>query len=370
VKRPSIDTRTLLAVAAAAALIVAYAWIVALSEDFYLVDAPGGSTFSSAPEGLRVFYAYLDEIGVERSALQRFDELPQSGTIVFAAASPPARDITRAEIARIESWVENGGRLVLAGPYAGELVGDRFAARRTGGTEEPAPLRPLLPSAYTAQVRLVDAGEDRMLTSSPAWATHLKDLTGQALVTRSVGRGEVVWLAGVHPLSNGGIGAADNARLATALVVGAGPVYFDEYHHGFVDGGGVWERLGSGGRAAAILALLAIASLLWAASRRIGPVIAPAEVKTARRGGYIASLAGLYRSAGAHRSALDSLADGLRSSLIRRYGTLEVGLARHPQAVVALERVSSAGERIVESEFVSIARDIARVRKEVDGRDG
>lgn len=369
-KRLRIDTTTLVAIALAAMLIVGYGAIVSLSEDFYLVEAPAGSTFSSAPEGLRVLYAYLDEIGVKRETLRRFDELPAGGTILFAAVEPPVKSVSDAEISGLESWVESGGRLVLAGPYAGELLGERYGARRAAGVKAPRRLRPLLPSAYAQGVSAVVPGEDRMLTESPTWATHFKDSAGQVLVSRAAGDGEIVWLAGVYPLSNDGIGEADNARLATLLVAADGPVYFDEYHHGFAAGGGVWERLGGGGRAAVVLAMLAVAVLLWSASQRIAPAIAPVESRESRRGTYITSLAGLYRAAGARAVALDSLAEGLRGAIVKRHGVLETGIARHPRAAGVLEKVSSAGEKVTEQEFVSIAREIARARREVEGRDG
>lgn len=369
-RRLRIDTTVLAAIAVAVLLVVGYGALVSLSEEYYFVEAPAGSTFSSAPEGLRVLFAYLGEIGVKREALQRFDELPAEGTIVFAAVEPPVKSVSEGEISRLESWVEAGGRVVLAGPYAGELLGKDYRARGVAGVESPRWLRPLLPSVYAQGVSTVVPGEDRMLAESPTWATHLKDSAGQVLISRAFGEGEIVWLAGVYPLSNEGIGEADNARLATLLVAAAEPVYFDEYHHGFAAGGGIWERLGAGGRAAVVLAMLAAAVMLWSAMQRIAPAIAPVESRESRRGTYITSLARLYQAAGARTAALDSLAEGLRGAIVRRYGVLESGIMRHPRAVEVLERVFSAEKTLTEQEFVSIACEIARARREVEGRDG
>lgn len=369
-KRLRVDRTVLAAIVVTVVLVGAYWWVVTLSRDYYIVDAPQGSTFSSAPEGLKVLRTYLREIGVETEVLQTFDELPGDGTIVYAAMATPAREPSEAQRRQLREWVESGGRLVLAGAYANAVIDRQYGVGRAPVRESWPALTPLLPSVYSQGVERLDPGEDRILAANGEWVTHFKDSGGQVLISRTAGEGEIVWLSGVYPISNEGIDKRDNARFATLLVASAGPVYFDEYHHGFVVGGGVWERLGSGGRAAMVLVTAALLAWLWSSTQRIAPAIEPVELKEVRRGTYIASLAGLYRAAGARSDALVSLAEGLRAALARRYGTAEAGYARHPQAAEVIDRVSSAGEEMTEQEFVSIARDIARARQEVEGRHG
>lgn len=359
------DAPTLILVGLAIALVAAYWGVVELSEDYYLVDAPPGSVLSSADEGFKVLFAYLDELGMDPARLETFDELPQGGTIVVAASQPLEKEPTPAEERRLLEWVERGGRLVLVGHYAGTVLGDALGSA-TGGERE-ATLSMLVPSAYAQDVERVRVGGERVLEAGPEWVTHTKDSAGQVLVSRAQGAGELFWLSSPLPLSNLGIAEVDNARLGTLLVAGGGPVYFDEYHHGFVKGGGIWERLGAGGRSGVVLAGLGLVVLLYAVSRRPGPPIEVLAEPVARGGAYIASLAELYRKAGARAESLESLAGGLRAALARRYGNAEAGLARHEGARAALGLL---GSQMSEKQFVEAAREIARVRREVEGRDG
>ena len=229
-----------------------------------------------------------------------------------------------------------------------------------------------LPSRYAIDVADVKVGPERLLADDAGWATHMKDISGQVLVSRAVEAGEVIWLAGVFPLSNAGIGEADNARFATLLAGGPGPVYFDEYHHGFVRGGGVWDRLGGGGRAAAVLAAAALALALTAAARRPGPAIEPLPERAVRRGAYVGALAELYRRAGARAAALRTLEEALRHALVRRWGTEAAGRAAAPAAARALEDSAAlrAGAQIARDTFMDSARTLVRARREVEGLDG
>jgi hypothetical protein len=204
------------------------------------------------------------------------------------------------------------------------------------------------------------------------WITHLKDGNGALLASRTYGEGEIVWLACANPALNEGIAEADNARLVTLLTAMEQPVYFDEYHHGYVRGAGVWQRLGSGGQAAIVLGALALVIALVASFRRVGPAIPVAPERTARTGAYIAQLASLYRKADAHAEALGSLYEGLRSALAKRYGTVSAGMMRDEDARRVLERTQSLidGGRIDEKDFVECARELTRVRRDVEGRDG
>jgi hypothetical protein len=182
-----------------------------------------------------------------------------------------------------------------------------------------------------------------------------------------------VWLADSQAVSNGGIGREDDARLAVLLASqGDRPIYFDEFHHGFIDEATVWDRLGYGGQAATVLLLAGLAVLVTAHARRIGAPVRPFDEPPARGGAYIGQLAELYRKAGARAEALEALEDGLSRALVRRYGTRAAGLARQPRAAEAVERSAALRARhdIGRDEFLAAAKALRRARMEAEGTHG
>ena len=208
---------------------------MALSNRYYVVAAPASSVYSASPDGFKVFYTYLDELGADAAGHPELRE-PAEGN---APSSPPRRSPSSRRAAR-PTRSRSG-----CGTAAGS---SRSAARRAScstrwasaaaRTAPPLPRRckPLFPGAYAdGDRRRSGPGPTACSLDASAWVAHFKDFGGQVLVSRQVGEGEVVWLAGPWPLSNAGIGAADNGRLAVQLATAGGrPVYFDEYHHGFV----------------------------------------------------------------------------------------------------------------------------------------
>jgi hypothetical protein len=371
VKRPSIDGTTLLAVIAALALLGAYWTATSIASSYYRINTPQTTSFSSAPEGTRAAFEYLAALGHEPVALRRFGELPDSGTIVVAADVPLARGFTEAESARLAEFVERGGRLVAVGLYANEALstlggdGVRSAEGREGVMDR------VLPSPYVPDGSVI-FGTERLVADDPTWVAVYRDEDGAALMVRSVGAGEVVWLADRLTVSNEGIGQADNGAFVVRLLAATTPVYFDEYHHGFVAADTALGSMGADGHAALVLGALTLVVLLLARGRRLGPAIAGEPVVEARTLAYVDSLAGLYRTAGARAEALGSLAGGLERALARRHGSLALGVKRQPEAGAALAHARELGARarLDEETFVQAARRIARARREVERADG
>jgi hypothetical protein len=365
------NQRIVVFVAAALAAVAVYAGLVFLARGYFVTTAPGGSVFSGAPDGTRVLYDYLGKIGVRPRILQEFDKLPPTDS-TLVIVSPFPRAFTVAEGRALRAWIRVGGRLVLVGTQVEGIPGleagpaDLSIAAVPGASHEETPI---LPAPFADGVRTIRVGTKRLLADGPNWVTHFKDLRGQIVISRAVGKGEVVWLSDPRPVSNTGIGEADNARFSTILVGRRPDVYFDEYHHGYVSSGGIWDRLGDGGRVAALLLAAAVLIALFAAARRLGPPIAEVEPTPQRTTTWVGPLAELYRKAGARDEALSSLAEGLRRSLTRRYGTLAAGLAARPEAAAALaaaQEVVDDGSTPSRDRFIDIARRLVRARQEVE----
>lgn len=358
-----------LAVALTVTIVVIVLYAIAVSSAFSRASEriPVPSIFSSAPEGLRVLYRYLDESGVDVRPLQQFDTLPPSGSLVIIGDAPLQMDLTDEHVERIGAWVRAGGRLVLAGTGGVEVV-ERLGLSAAVARGSEAGLRPRLRVPLTDGIGRVAVGSGRAISGDPRWVEVLGDGGGAALLVARVDKGEVVWLADAGAFTNERIGEADNAVLALRLAGVAQPVWFDEYHQGFARGGNAFERLGASGQAAVVLAAAAAVLTLAGVSRRIGPPVPLLAEQPVRTLAYIDSLAALYRRAGAHREALETLRDGLSRALARRYGSPAVGLRRHPAAAEALSRADAliARDTIPEDEFREAARLVAQARREVE----
>ena len=368
--RIRLDRATVFVFLAVVAVIAAYAGLVSLAQQYYTVTSASPSVYGTDSAGLSVYFRYLDRLGLGPVALKTMENLPADATIIAAGPfeNPPSPSEARALVA----WVRGGGRLVLAGPESATILRGSGLGGSPSAGETTARLGPDQPGPLSRGVKRMEPGAGRLLSADPGWVVQYRDGKGAALLSASLGRGDVVWLADTHPISNGGIGVADDAALAVALADAGRPVYFDEYHHGFIDDATVWDRLGYGGQAAIVLLFAGVLLLLVATSRRIGPPIAETEVVQARTGAYIGQLAELYRKAGARAEALSSLEDGLFRALTRRHGTLEAGLKHHAAAREALLASAAlrAGGSISKDAFMTASRRIRRARQEVEGRHG
>ncbi|MDO8964259.1 MAG: DUF4350 domain-containing protein [Coriobacteriia bacterium] len=368
---PRPDRTTVAVILVALAFAGMYAWLGSYITDYYQRTSPRPSVFSQSDRGLSIWYAYLDGLGLAPATLRTFDELPAGATLIIAG--PLGENPGPGDAKRLARWVRDGGRLVLVSIEMQGLIDEFGTLPVPANAEATAAVRPTQPGVYTQGVRTTEAGIGRFGKGDPAWVGLFGDAQGRTLISQVFGRGEVLWLADAHSVSNAGIGKADNARLALLLASEGGrSIYFDEFHQGFKDEASIWDRLGYGGQAATVLILAGVVILVGGRARRLGPPIAVVEEPAARGGAYIGQLAELYRAAGARAEALEALEDGLTRALGRRYGTRATGLQRQPAAREALDASTTARLRgtIGRDEFLGLAEGLRRARNEVEGTHG
>jgi hypothetical protein len=368
---PRVDRATAFIALGAILLGALYMTAATWVESRFADVVPSSSALSRSTIGLSVWHDYLARLGERPRLLTDFAALPTTGTIV--AAGPFEKAATQGEADSLAAWVRAGGHLVIIGQETG-VLGSRLA--ELGGdvsANTTSVVGPTLPGRYGTGIGAIVAGSGRFQLTDPEWVSLYGDADGTAVGFADFGKGEVVWLADIMPVSNDGIGQRDDARFAVRLgLAGGGPLYFDEYHHGLSSQATAWTRIGAGGQAGLLLLLAAVAALLLARGRRIGPAIARPEIPEARGSAYISQLAELYRTAGARADALAGLEDGLSRAVARRYGTKAAGLVRHPAAANALTRSATLRERarIDKGEFVTTAALLRAARNEVEGGNG
>lgn len=277
------------------------------------------STFRSTPDGVGALYATLQELGVEVD--RRMTPLAGVDPIRGALAMVrPTEMPSPSEIDSLFSWVDSGGRLILAGPYGDLLEGLGLALRYA---PSDSALEPIAGHPWTAgldsipplhrafRLDTLRGAELRPLVTPPD-----SDDPVVALLPR--GDGEILLVSQAFVLSNGSIGESGLApliaRAAADWTERGDTLWFDEYHHGH-QGGSPARALGSflrnapSGRAALQLALVGLLALAPAVVRFGSPVDRPPTPRRSRLE-HVAALGEVYRQARAEEVARRRLVAG------------------------------------------------------------
>jgi len=337
--------------------------------------------YTTSEFGLRALYLTLDELGYQVRRYQRpFNaSLPDQGTMVVI---DPIRPLLPPEWRALRRWVEQGHTLLLAGnlalPFTNEgsspfsasdvLATEQadFTCRASGSSAGLHSLpssvfdrtvtyaRPTQPTylsqgvsrlAIRADAHLIipdpepessrkhKGHKDRLsgLVEEGLFANDLAEvLRGAAPVFRDdegavvsyarVGRGTVILLGSPYTLANEGIAKGDNLIFALNALgpASAGPIYFDEYHHGFGEGV-VWGLLPLPVKVMLAQLLLAFLVLAYARSRRFGRII-PLGSGPRERSEFLGTMTALLRKGGATRLALRTAHDGAVHRLRQQLG--------------------------------------------------
>jgi hypothetical protein len=136
-----------------------------------------------------------------------------------------------------------------------------------------------------------------------------------------MGAGEILWWAGVTPLTNAGLSRAGNLQLFLNTVSNPAPltVYWDEYFHG--QRASLWSYFDGTPVPWGILQAFVIAlAALFTYSRRSGPIVQPAPVSRLSPLEFVDTVGSLYQSARAGSLAIAVSYRRLRLQLIQRMG--------------------------------------------------
>jgi hypothetical protein len=309
---------------------------------------PSLSARSSAPDGARALMLWLDSLGFATDEITNEPYAVDPALDALFVLAPTTR-FDDAAVDAVADWVEDGGQLVLVTASGPRPLLERFELRlRFAGDRlgQAAPAQPVLLAPPVERLR-VDTWE--ALEGEERLAPWL--VAGERVVmgSRPYGKGQVIVLTALRPLSNEGLADPESAALVLNLVGRLPPgarLAFDEYHHGFISGAtrGLWQLLVRNYWGWAVLYALGLGYLyLWLRGRRFGPPLV--AIPSARRsvGEYVASLGALYRRAGQRGYVADRLADQLKRELATGLG-LNPRLADDAFAqAVADRRVTTAG---------------------------
>jgi hypothetical protein len=359
---------------------------------------PVRTSYSSEPGGLRALYLALDRLGYDARRLGTPflpGTLPERGTLLVVEPMTLANSEWRA----LRNWVAEGHALLLAGedslpnsetvfPIPQPDFETLFpeAALTYARPDQPTYLAlglarlavrsrtRITPPAVVGRVRdlptlAVPKPARGMAGDLGSAAPLFRDEKGTVVAYAQIGKGSVILLTSPWSLSNQGIEKEGNF----AFVLNAlehGPVYFDEYHHGYGENL-LWRLLPLPLKLAAAQALLGLLVVMYARSRRFGPII-PLDEGRRERSEYLGTMTGLLQKGRAAHLALQTAYDAAMARLRFELGLphdaapAEVARAAGRVDAAAGEKLAAALEqshRALEPARVGEARAISLVQQ-------
>jgi hypothetical protein len=298
---------------------------------------PAGSAFNTGSAGVSVARRYLEaragrEGGPARVAVlgrPLGEQGPERAAVVLRIRPTGARGVLLTGPER--SWIERGGRLVLA------VHADYGPLRLTPLAAGPVaakvfPTWPGVSRLHPPAARVVSAG-------APLDAHTLFAIGGRPAVLRTaLGRGELLLLAMPELIENGALEAADHLPLLLALAGTGRPVYFDEHVHGMESRPGVLDLLaGWGFGPALVLLALAGAAALWRERARLGAEEDEHRERRTEAVDLLDSLAQLYDRSLTPAQALRLYRRGLERAVSLQSGLKGAALGKRVDALAGAE---------------------------------
>lgn len=299
-----------------------------------------GSTWNRAPDGYAAWYDYMAEQGspIERwqrpledlleNRQQRAQPSAAPATLIQIYPSFIPRGISSLQY----EWLQAGNTLVLLG----QQVPVTAAPFRT---EQPSPT-----GSVTVETR-------RRAQLSDQEQPVLEDEYGAIAWRFRQEQGGVIAVATPHLAANAYSQAAGNfAFLAQLVQEAGGPIWVDEYLHGYKDSdvvvsetGGTWLGYLAGTPLAVALAQLGLLGLvaLVALNRRLGVQQRFASPRVDNSEAYIQALAGVLHKAGSHAFVASTLSRAERLALQKHLG---LGEAPVDDAVLQAAWEAATGE--------------------------
>lgn len=347
--------RTLMWVGGLVVLLNLLVWLGGFFSSGGAVTGPDGSSYVTTRAGTAALAGTLERLGYEVEQVRSpLDEVPldPSGTVVLAEVT--AAEYSAAELNHLEELMLSGGRVVVVGRVdaAERLVADSPGWRSQGASSA----RPAgsLTDRSIGEVNLSRFGS-LDITATEDDPLLLAD-NGRVIATeRPVGRGSFVWLADAFPVQNQGLATASTAVAAVTILDPHGPVYFDEFHHGFRDEGGFWSLIPARWRTVLMMAGVVALLGLIAYGRRFGPPYDRQRRLPPGRELYLDSVAGILQRSGDTAAALESIRSHARL-LLDREGA---GSDLDPEAHRSL-----AGEEVSEQTLLAADRGLATLTRE------
>jgi hypothetical protein len=279
------------------------------------------------------------------------------------------------------TWVEHGGRLVLAdaGSEMLRLLGIQAVGRSLlSGTTT------VEPGCASPEVRgvgsiLAQASDPALESASGPSIPCFPRAVGAFAILVDRGKGRVVLLSGTGPLVNASLDQADNARFAVQAMGSEGTVVFGPASAPATPvgpPGSIWDLVPERARAALVVLAMAAIAFALVRGRRFGrPVVEP-PISPIPGSELVRASAGLYRRARAVDFSGRMLREGMAARVGRRLGLSPWTPGEEiPAAVAAAARIAdrevrqalSGPEPRTDEELLALARELEEMERRVEG---
>jgi len=283
------------------------------------------STYSASSGGARAAYLLLQDLHYRVSPWERSPtELPIAEGEAVLILADPVESPTNEERGALKDFVEGGGQVLFTGGRIKAFFPDAKVDVQIP-TLEWKTFSTNFPSNYTFGAQKI------VLQTGTTWQGLVGSqlpLYGEArapvVVSWRMGAGRILWWAAATPLTNSGITREGNLNLfLNAMNVpvpsdrGAVQIYWDEYFHG--QRTSLWSFVRKtpvawGLAQVAVLGLIVV----FAYSRRSGPVMMPPVVSRLSPLEFVDTLGGLYERAGAEPAMVGLVYQRFRATLSRQ----------------------------------------------------
>ena len=247
--------------------------------------------------------------------------LPNQMTEKTAAAKPaqPTVFTDRVSAAQPSRFASSVNFEHISDPDSSE-IGDKNKKQINGNGEtgaNPPPSNSEEPASEEA------SAENARTAALDAPVVHLANNEKNLLADFPFGSGDIVYLTDPYIVSNGGIGLADNAKLATNVVAARkGIIAFDEYHQGYgTDDNRILTYFAGTPVVAIFLQLLFLAGLIFfTQSRRFARPLPDVEPNRLAKLEYVSAMAELQRRTRAYDLAIENIYSEFRRRTARLVG--------------------------------------------------
>ncbi len=291
------------------------------------------STFFVGDGGARALYEVLEQLGRPVARWMRPVDALDPRDVSVLVLLHAEEEITEPDADALLGWVARGGRLFYAPrpPGApqetlarrlGVSVVDAAGRCRTGARAGEWALS-VLEGAPTEIAGVDQVFELAGLQADGIEPLLIDDEGGSPLVRLALGAGHILMLSDTGVLTNGGLRSSRLGPVAIRALLALAPedaVWFDEFHHGYEEGAGLFATTGrwlAGTHAgwSVIGSIVLLLATLVFAGVRFGPPLPAPPVPGRSSLEHVEALASAYQGAAARSRPARLLVEGLRQHL-------------------------------------------------------